>query len=289
MDGTHTKPTRIGRSTVEYRHASSILTKATGFADSFDYTLNPYSGCQFGCTYCYAAFFAKTDDLKDSWGQWIHVKENALDLLKRQRRKPLIDKTLYMSTVTDPYQPIEKDLNLTRAILEELLIYHRVRLMVQTRGPLVTRDIDLFKQFSHIQINMTITTDDDTVRHTFEPTCASIDQRLAAITEVYAAGIPTCITMTPLLPVADPVTFADRLLATGATRFIAQAFHMSKSRFVSSTGDQARALAKQMNWTEARYREVYRVLESKLPALFEGKDGFRPPWRDELPLDISTP
>src|SRR5258706_13962721 len=83
------KRTRIGQSTVEYKQASSILTKASGFADGFDYTLNPYSGCQFGCTYCYAAFFAKTDDLKDSWGQWIQVKENALELLMRQRKRPL--------------------------------------------------------------------------------------------------------------------------------------------------------------------------------------------------------
>src|SRR5690349_6101115 len=103
---------RIGKSAVNYVESRSILTKPSGFVDFFDYTLNPYSGCTFGCTYCYAAFFARTDDLKATWGEWVHVKENALELLVKQRKKPLIDKTIYMSTVTDPYQPIEKDLGL---------------------------------------------------------------------------------------------------------------------------------------------------------------------------------
>src|SRR5689334_21535104 len=130
---------RIGGTSVEYRPTRSILTKASDFIDTFDYTLNPYSGCGFGCNYCYAAFFARTDELKDNWGQWVQVKENALELLVKKRRKPLINATTYMSSVTDPYQPVEKDLGLTRAILEELLRYHQVHLVVQTRGPLVTR------------------------------------------------------------------------------------------------------------------------------------------------------
>src|SRR4051794_8411490 len=124
------RKTAIGQSSVDYKHVQGILTKPSGFADFFDYTLNPYSGCTFGCNYCYAAFFAKTDELKANWGKWVQVKENALDLLKKYRRKPLLDKNIYMSTVTDPYQPIEKEIGLTRAILEELLNYHEVRLVV---------------------------------------------------------------------------------------------------------------------------------------------------------------
>src|SRR5205807_557108 len=118
---------------------------------------NPYSGCTFGCNYCYAAFFANTETLKQNWGRWVQVKENALSLLIKRRKKPLIDKTIYMSSVTDPYQPIERDLKLTRALLEELLAYHQVHLVVQTRGSLVTRDIDLLQQFEYVQVNMTVT------------------------------------------------------------------------------------------------------------------------------------
>src|SRR5258706_8305935 len=112
---------KLGQTAVEYLPAASILSPATGFIDAFDYTLNPYAGCSFGCTYCYAAFFARTDELKDNWGRWVHVKENALALLVKKRRKPLKDAAIYISSVTDPYQPIEKELALTRAILEELL------------------------------------------------------------------------------------------------------------------------------------------------------------------------
>ena len=105
--------TKLGKSRVEYKAASGILTKASGFISAFDYTLNPYSGCTFGCTYCYAAFFARSRERVDNWGYWVQVKENALDLLRRKRKKTLKGKTIYMSSVTDPYQPIERELELT--------------------------------------------------------------------------------------------------------------------------------------------------------------------------------
>src|SRR5690606_39089742 len=107
-----------------------ILTKASGFINGFDYTLNPYSGCTFGCTYCYAAFFSPDPDKQNDWGKWVEIKDNALELLYKKRKRPLIDKTIYISSVTDPYQPIEKQLGLTRAILSELLNYHQVRIVI---------------------------------------------------------------------------------------------------------------------------------------------------------------
>ncbi len=269
----------IGASALTYVEAKSILTKPAGYADFFDYSLNPYSGCTFGCSYCYAAYFARSDDLKQTWGQWVHVKENALDLLKRRRKKPLTGKTIYMSTVTDPYQPVEKDLELTRALLEELYTHHQPRLVVQTRSPLVTRDIDLFQQFDHIQVNMTVTTDDDSIRKQFEPRCSSIDQRLDAITRVHEAGIPTAITMTPLLPVRDPRRFAGRLLETGVPHFAIQPFHPANMRFMSSTPQHVQTLTKKMGWNFARYDEVYQILRDALPSMIEGKQGFIPKWK----------
>src|SRR5215204_5923132 len=147
FDSAEPYPEKIGGALVSAVQSKSVLSKASGFTDSYDFTLNPYSGCTFGCAYCYAAYFARTDELKANWGQWVQIKENALDLLKKRRKRPLTDKSIYMSTVTDAYQPLEKDLGLTRAILEELLRYHQPRLVIQTRSPLVTRDIDLLKQF----------------------------------------------------------------------------------------------------------------------------------------------
>ena len=269
--------TQFGSTRVEYRQASGILSRATGFIDAFDYTLNPYSGCGFGCTYCYAAFFATTRELQAQWGHWVQVKDNTLELLKKKRRHPLIGISIYMSSVTDPYQPIEKELQLTRAVLSELLDYHQVRLVVQTRGPLVTRDVDLLRRFKSARVNMTITTDNEAVRRAFEPLCASTQRRLEAIRQVHEAGIETCITMTPLLPVADPERFAQQVLATGAERFVVQAFHPTKSRFVAGTGEAALAIAEQYDWTPARYEAVVATMKRYLPTLYEGQPGFTPP------------
>src|SRR5687768_1675050 len=115
------RPAQIGPAEVLYAQARSILTKSSGFIDAFDYTLNPYSGCTFGCSYCYAAAFVRDYERRNSWGQWVQVKENALELLRKRRKKPLEGTTIYLSSVTDPYQPVERELKLTRALLEELV------------------------------------------------------------------------------------------------------------------------------------------------------------------------
>lgn len=270
------KRTSIGNTEVLYKNAASILTEAKGFMGAYDFTLNPYSGCSFGCTYCYAAFFSRSEDQRKNWGHWLHVKQNALQLLTKYRKKPLLNKTIYMSSVTDPYQPIERELKLTRSLIKELLIYHQPRLVIQTRSPIVTRDIDLLKQFRVIQVNMTITTDSEKVRKVFEPLCPSNTSRLKAIQEVNEAGINACITMTPLLPVEDAEDFAKRLLDTGIKKFIIQPFHSDKGKFVASTRENAMRLVKELNWTTDKYNEVLEVIRKHIPDIGIGKDGFSP-------------
>lgn len=270
------KKTSIGKTEVEYKTASSILTNASGFMETYDFTLNPYSGCSFGCTYCYAAFFSRTEEQRKNWGYWIQVKENALQLLIKFRKKPLHDKTIYMSSVTDPYQPIEKELKLTRSLLRELVDFHQPRLVIQTRSPLVTRDIDLFKQFKAIQVNMTITTDSENVRKVFEPLCPSNASRMKAIKEVNDAGVNTCITMTPLLPIEDAESFAINLKETGIKKFIVQPFHSDRGKFIAGTRDSAMKLIKDMNWTNEKYKEIESILIKHIPEIGIGKDGFKP-------------
>jgi DNA repair photolyase len=268
--------TTIGKSRVEYKEARSILSAATGFIDSFDYTLNPYSGCTFACTYCYAAFFVRDMKEQAEWGQWVKVKENALDLLQKWRKKSLTGKTIYMSSVTDPYQPIERELKLSRAILEELDTHHQPRLVVQTRGALVARDIDLLKRFEHVRVNMTITTDDDEIRRVFEPSCSSVRARLEAIAQVHEVGIPTCVTMSPLLPLKDATEFAQQLHATGVPMFVVQPFHIEKGKFVAGTRKEAVRLFTERNWGRDAYQQAVAVLRAGLPMLEEGKAGFVP-------------
>ena len=268
------KKSKLGHASINYKESSSILTKASGFVESYDFSLNPYSGCSFGCTYCYAAFFSRNKEKMDNWGYWVDVKENALALLRKKRKKPLIDKRIYMSSVTDPYQPIEKTLELTRGILKELVDYHQVRLVIQTRAALVTRDIDLLQQFETLQVNMTITTDSEKIRKVFEPFCPSNKARMKAIQDLNKAGIQSCITLTPLLPVEDPEKFALNLKETGIERFIIQPFHSSKGKFVRGTRDQALDLLNQYNWNDQEYQRILKIIQEHIPNIGIGKEGF---------------
>ena len=237
-------PDHISQADVEYVPTSQILTKPNGFMDAYDFTLNPYSGCSFGCTYCYAAFFSRDAEKRDTWGRWVNVKENAVELMSRPRRRSLDNKLIYMSSVTDPYQPIERELKLTRRLLQVMVERgEKPKLVVQTRSPLVVRDCDLFQRIEEnggrVQVNMTVTTDDEDIRRTFEPTCPSNMVRLRAIKEVQAADIQTCITMTPLLLVNNNGDFADELIGTGVEKFIAQPFHFRQGKFLAGTREGA--------------------------------------------------
>ena len=188
---------------VTYPPARDILTKTSGFIKAYDFTLNPYSGCSFGCSYCYAAFFSRDQAQQDNWGLWVNAKQNAARLLGDLKPGELDGKRIYMSSVTDPYQPLGQRIQLTQQILEKLADRHRPKLVVQTRSPLVTRDIRLFQEIEQrggrVQVNMTVTTDDEDVRKTFEPGCPSNPARLKAIQQIQKAGIQSCITMMPLL------------------------------------------------------------------------------------------
>ena len=269
-------PESIGHANVKSVEATAILTKASGFMGEYDYTLNPYSGCSFGCSYCYAAFFSRDAEKMRNWGYWVEVKENALENLKKLRKKPLKEAKIYMSSVTDPYQTLERKLELTRMILIELEKYHEVRLTIQTRSPLVVRDIDILKKFKNIQVNITVTTDNEDIRKAFEPLCPSIGQRMRAASELVDAQIPTSITMTPLLPIADPEHFVQRLLRTGVRKFVVQPFHPQRGKFVAGTRSTALKAIQDLGWTESGYERDLAILMDGLPGLKEGREGFAP-------------
>ena len=286
------RPDRIGDVRVSFVRVREIFTKATGFMDAYDFTLNPYSGCSFGCTYCYAAFFSRDIEKRDSWGKWVNVKENAVELVKKRKPGSLDGKLIYMSSVTDPYQPVERQLKLTHGILQAMVDRgDKPKLVVQTRSPDVVEDCELFRQIEEnggrVQINMTVTTDDEDIRRTFEPFCPSNPTRLEAIKEVQAQGLDTCITMTPLLLVSSPYAFADSLVETGVQKFIAQPFHFQRGKFLAGTRDRAfELMAEKLNCDISLFREeymehyqmVFAVLQDTLPELGEGKSGFEPPF-----------
>ena len=224
--------------------------------------INPYQGCTFSCTYCYAAFFVAEEEQRERWGQWVRVKTNAIAKLRNSRRD-LRGRTVLMSSATDPYQPIENRLELTRSLLP-ILAERGAHLAVLSRSPLVTRDIDLFNEFAHINITLSITTDSDDIRKRFEPQCASIDRRFAALQELSDAGFRTRINVAPLLPLADVQSFAERILDTGVSRVHINTFHESSGPFASGTRPPALRLAREMGWTEERRECVMEELRSYL-------------------------
>lgn len=282
------RPVHIGQAAVDYKLAARNPDQVTGFMGAYDFTLNPYSGCSFGCTYCYAAFFCCDVGERDSWGKWGTAKENAIALPDKRKPGALDGKRIYMSSVKDPHQPIERKLWITRGLLEIMAKRHKPQLVVQTRSPLVVWGCDLFRRIEdnggRVQVNMTVTIDD-------EDDCPSNLRRLAAIKEVQKAGIATCITITPLLLVNNNGGFANELLDPGVWKFIAQPFHFVRGKFMANTRDAALNLIAEKPGCDRsnlgeecleRYEEFFTVLNNKLldnglTKLGEGKDGFFAP------------
>lgn len=254
----------------------SIFSPATGFIrrGGFAWTCNPYVGCSFGCAYCYAAFLPQNRRPPEEWGRWVTAKKNAAELARKQARK-VAGQAVYMSSVTDPYQPVERGLMLTRGILEAMLP-HQPRLTVQTRGPLVVRDIDVLKHFRSLRVNVSIPTDSERVRMQFEPKAPPLEKRWDAIRQLKDAGIAVGVCVTPTLPVEDLAGFAKRVADFAPDVLVCQDFHDSGGNFGADTGEEARRLLAEIGWGPANYRRfVDRLREDML--VYEAEAGFFPP------------
>jgi DNA repair photolyase len=256
--------------------ARSIFGAATGFIKrgGFDWTCNPYLGCSFGCVYCYAMFLPQNRRPREDWGKWFQAKVNAVELARKQAPK-LAGQALYMSSVTDPYMPVERSLKLTRGILEALLPY-QPRLLIQTRGPLVVRDLDLLSRFEAVRVNFSIPTDSEEVRQAFEPKAPPLERRWEAARQMKAAGVPLGICVTPMLPLADPAALVERLATLRPDVLVTQDFHDSEGCFGANTGAAARQLLAERRWTADDYRRCVEELRKRL-YVYEGEAGFFPP------------
>ena len=176
----------------------SIISK-TGIS-CFDYVINCYRGCAFGCLHCYASFMKKFTGHKEKWGDFVDVKVNSVELLKKELKK--INKgRVFLSSVTDPYLPIEAKFKLTRGVLQ-CLIDTDFEINVLTRSPLVTRDIDIFKKLKNVEVGLSIPTDREDVRKIFEPNATPISARIKALGKLREEGINTYAFIAPLLPLS---------------------------------------------------------------------------------------
>ncbi len=198
--------------TVKETQAKSILNKS----QIFDYCVNPYTGCQVNCRYCYARLFMKRySGHKEPWGEFVDVKINAPEVLRKQLQRAKRG-TVWISSVCDPYQPLEAKYELTRRCLKELL-QKQFPVNIQTKSKLVLRDLNLLKDFKEIEVGFTITTNDEKTAGFFEPGAASVAERLKALEKLHATGIRTFAFIGPLLPgdpeelVADLEGLVDRV------------------------------------------------------------------------------
>jgi DNA repair photolyase len=138
---------------------------------------------------------------QEPWGQFVDIKVNAPDLLKLEITKKKRDR-VWISGVCDPYQPLEAKYKLTRQCLE-ILAQNNWPVAVQTRSPLVLRDIDILKKGKDFEVGFSITTADDNIRKLFEPDAPPIKDRVRTLDELHQAGIRTYVMIAPMLPGAE--------------------------------------------------------------------------------------
>ena len=198
--------------------ARSILSRTTGFIAEagFTHSLTPARNCTFACTYCYVPTMRIQAGLKPDdwhrWGQFTSFKSNAAELLVNELQP---DQRIYCSPNVDPYQPAEAGERMMPRILDAVFDNPPAVFAIQTRGPLILRDLEKLRRVRNLRVSFSITTNREEIRCLYEPHCAPIEERLGVIRALRDAGIETYATLAPLLP-CDPEELAGIAIdATG--------------------------------------------------------------------------
>lgn len=229
--------------------ARSLVVKSA--LPDADYVVNPYTGCSFGCHYCYASFsgrFAGENEME--WGEYVRVKANALDLVYPEVRRLLAsgrgDKTIMISSVTDPYQPLEARYRLTQGILNALVeLRWPGRISLLTKSPLVARDLDVIRRLVNPEVGITVTAADNALARRYEAKAPLVRSRLRILAAVVASDIPAYAFVGPLLPdvLRDPAALASifgRLSTIGVNDVYIEELN-TKSRLIRRISGQLTA------------------------------------------------
>lgn len=265
------------------KRPKTLLNKGTGFLSGYTHSLNPYTGCSFGCSYCYVRQMPVSLFRDGEWGTWVDVKQEAADLLRKElsRAKAKGEVTIFMSSSTDPYQPVEWKQQVTRSLLAVMAEEPPDFLFVQTRSPLVTRDIDLLLRLGNrVRVSMTVETDREDVRKHFSPAAPPIPARLQALKRLKEAGVPAQATIAPLLPSTE--AFPD-VLAPLVNRVCVDDYFMGDG----SGGRRTRQLGIQQKYEELGLEEwysstAYQIVLKRLSRVFRddqlyvSEQGFAP-------------
>ncbi|WP_239616574.1 SPL family radical SAM protein [Cohnella mopanensis] len=266
-----------------YKTPKTLLNKGTGFLSGYTHSLNPYTGCSFGCSYCYVRQMPVSIFRNAEWGTWVDIKQHAADVFGKELRKAKAKGrvTLFMSSSTDPYQPIEHKEAITRSLLEVMVNEPPDFLLVQTRSPLVRRDIDLLLQLKDkVRVSMTIETDLEDIRKHFTPNAPPLAARFKTLQLLAEAGVPTQAAIAPLLP-SSPA-FPDKLRPL-VTRVCLDDYFMGDG----SSGKRTRQLGieslyEQKSMQEWYHPSAYRKVYEGLKRVFDedeihiSQEGFEP-------------
>ena len=172
----------------------SLLNRCTGTRMPFNWTINPYRGCEFACKYCYARYTHEFMEMRDGldFERKIFVKQHAADLLRQEIRQVKTGEDIALGTATDPYQPAERRFEITRTILEEFAHHRGLQLGIITKSNLVLRDVELLSAIANnnrLFVNITVTTLDTGLARLLEPRAPRPDLRLDAVRKLNQAGI----------------------------------------------------------------------------------------------------
>lgn len=196
------------------------------------WAINPYVGCGHGCLYCYARFIKRFTNHNEPWGSFVDCRINIAEVLRKQlKSEKYKDGPIYIGTVTDPYQPLEKKYRLTRKILEILKDYP-APVSILTKSDLITRDLDLLKKFKNIDVNFTINNLDEKWKSLTEPYSSSVEERLAAAKNLAKEGVTVLALMGPYWPhFTNPEKLFLKFREAGISYVFTESFNTTGGNF----------------------------------------------------------
>ena len=165
-----------------------------------DLAANPYAGCEHACAYCYAKFMKPHTFRDEVWGEYVDVRVNAAEAAIDQLcTGKFSGRSVFIGTITDPYQPAEKHYRLMRELLP-VMNQFGMAVSILTKSGLVSRDIDIIKDMKKVSVGLTITGIDERAREAFEPGAPPYAERLVALEKLSGAGVDTFAFIAPILP-----------------------------------------------------------------------------------------
>ncbi len=176
--------------------AKSIINKSK----ILDYAINPFIGCSFACKYCYAECLTKKwFKIDKEWGTYVYVKNNAIELLKKQIKK-IKNANIYLSPLTDPYLPIESKYEITKKIVE-ILLNKNLNVFIQTKSKLVLRDVEIFKKHKeNVWVGVSISTLNSKIAKEIEPFAPLPNERIKVLEELKKENIKNFLFYAPIFP-----------------------------------------------------------------------------------------